>query len=95
MTQSQPPSAVASPVSMIDKVAEAICDAGREEAPIWKQANENIRQSYRAEAKAQIMAMRDPTPEMDDVIGADILFGDGRARQIWTEFIDAILGRTD
>lgn len=49
---------------MIEKIARAICDAGREDDPQFDLMSAQVKESYRHEARAAIEAMREPSKAM-------------------------------
>lgn len=73
---------------IIDRIAQAICNAGKGQ-PAWDEATEYQRDFHRAEARAAIEAMREPTKAM-------LLAGHGanlcdNAPEVWQAMIDEAL----
>jgi len=79
-------------MSMVEKVAVALANhihQGGDYGMTGEEAYEDRRDDYLAMARAAIEAMREPTPEMDDV-GRDHNFS-RYATPAWQAMIDAAL----
>jgi len=76
---------------MIDRVARALCKTEHEgDAGAWENKEDYQREDYRAEARAAIEAMREPTEAMYKAARA-YGFSDGEALHCWKEMLDAAL----
>lgn len=84
---------------MVEKVARAMWDKRRDRLegtkwgglPAWEVETDELRDEVRAEARAAIEAMRDPTPEM---LAVGIGGAEGVKRRLWHLMIDAAVSNT-
>ncbi len=80
---------------MVESVAKAMAEQGQAHTK-WEDCAETFREKMRAQARAAIEAMREPTPAMVDAgyeadNGEDRHLGERGARDCWRLMVDAAL----